>query len=456
MSVRQLPSVDRLLQSPMASRLIDDYGYPTTLQAVRQTLDRTRISALEGQAEIPDDSAILESTRETLESWFTPSIQPVINGTGVIIHTNLGRAPLSSSAKEAMLEVAAGYSNLEYQLDRGKRGRRDHHAEGLLTLLTDAESALVVNNNAAAILLALTALARRKEVIISRSHLIEIGGGFRIPDVLKQSGAKLIEVGTTNRTHLNDFATAITSRTALIMLAHTSNFRIVGFTTTPSLQELSELANSQQIPLLDDLGSGALLDTTQYGLGREPTVQESLREGSSLVAFSGDKLLGGPQAGILVGDKPLINRLKKHPLYRAVRADKLCLAGLSATLMHYLRGEAIQSVPIWQMISASETELHERVSKWQEQLGFGQNIRGLSTVGGGSLPEETLPTWLLAFNPDRVDTAARILRIGQPPIIGRIHEDQLLIDPRTVLPDQEEMLLLGLQENRDSLLSLHR
>jgi L-seryl-tRNA(Ser) seleniumtransferase len=449
MGLRQLPAVDRLLRTPKGEELVREFGHSTTLQAVRQSLDQGRHFVLEARGEVPSEAELLDDARRILESWITPTILPVINATGVIIHTNLGRAPLSQSARQAMLQVAGGYSNLEYELDQGKRGRRDHHAEELLLLLTGAEAALVVNNNAAAVLLALTALARRKEVVISRSQLIEIGGGFRIPDVLKQSGAKLVEVGTTNRTHLKDFSNAITPRTALIMLAHTSNFRIVGFTTTPTLSELSALAAGQGIPLLDDLGSGALLDTSQYGLGHEPTVQESLREGASLVAFSGDKLLGGPQAGILVGSKKLVDKLKKHPLYRATRPDKLCLAALSATLIHYVKDEPLEKIPVWQMIAAEEQELRERAHGWREQLGFGEIIQGVSTVGGGSLPEETLPTWLLAFTPRRLDAAAKMLRHGNPPIVSRIKESKLLIDTRTVLPDQEQALLSGLSKLKE-------
>jgi L-seryl-tRNA(Ser) seleniumtransferase len=315
-----------------------------------------------------------------------------------------------------------------------------------LQKLTGVEAGLVVNNNAAAVLLALTGLARRKQVVVSRSQLIEIGGGFRIPDVMKQSSAKLVEVGTTNRTHLSDYEAAMGERTALILRAHHSNFRLVGFTAEPSLKELADLGHKHGIPVLDDLGSGALLDTECFGLGHEPTVQESLDAGASLVAFSGDKLLGGPQAGILLGEKRFIDRLRKHPLARAVRPDKLCLAALSATLLHYLKDEATDAIPIWRMIAASPESLHQRASDWSNQLGQGEVIEARSTVGGGSLPEETLPTWVLAFTVSKPNSLAARLRKAQPAIIVRVAEEKVMLDPRTVLPDQDASLLNALQQ----------
>jgi len=330
-SLRDIPSVDHLLNHPQAASLISTYGHALSVQAFREQLALTRQAVLEGEPS-PDEQTIIDQTGDMLSSWLTPTLRSVINATGVIIHTNLGRSLLSRAAREAILSVSADYSTLEYELQRGRRGKRDMHAEALVTRLTGAEAALVVNNNAAAILLALTSLARRKQVLIARSQLIEIGGGFRIPDVLKQSGAKLVEVGTTNRTHLRDFEDAIEDRTALIMRAHHSNFKIVGFTTEPSLTELVELGKRRGIPVLDDLGSGALLDTAQFGLGHEPTVQESLQIGSSLVAFSGDKLLGGPQAGLLIGTSDVVQALRKNPLARALRLDKTSLAALDWTL----------------------------------------------------------------------------------------------------------------------------
>ncbi len=443
-SRRDLPSVDRLLQSQPATLMLQDFGRDLTIQALRAVLAEARAQAVQDDS-VPDPDQLLENTRSRLENWLTPSLRPVINASGVIVHTNLGRAPLSQAALEAIQVIAGSYNTLEYDLQRGARGKRDQHVEHLLTLLTGAEAALVVNNNAAAVLLALTALARRKQVIISRSQLIEIGGGFRIPDVMKQSGAKLIEVGTTNRTHLRDFEAAIEARTALIMRAHHSNFKILGFTTEPSLVELVELAEKHTIPVLDDIGSGALIDTAQFGLGHEPTVQESLQAGASLVAFSGDKLLGGPQAGILVGRADLVKRLKRHPLARAIRPDKLSFAALAATLTHYLKGEALQKIPIWQMIAAEDAQIQQRAQSWLEQVGEGRVVPGRSTVGGGSLPEETLSTWVLQIKRDKPDRIAAQLRKHNPPIITRIEDGQLHFDPRTVLPEQESTLIKGLQ-----------
>jgi L-seryl-tRNA(Ser) seleniumtransferase len=444
LSLRELPSVDRLLQGSDGIELLQHFGRPLATQALREQLDLARAHIRAG-GESPTAAEILSSTRMLAESWLHPSLVPVINATGVINHTNLGRSPLSRSARQAVESIAAGYSTLEYDLARGRRGKRDQHTESPLTRLTGAESALVVNNNAAAILLALTALAHRKEVLISRTQLIEIGGGFRIPDVLKQSGAKLVEVGTTNRTHLHDFETAITPKTALIMRAHHSNFKLVGFTTEPSLTELVALGNQHGLPVLDDLGSGALLDTANFGLGHEPTVQESLQAGAPLVAFSGDKLLGGPQAGILIGEGTLIERLRSHPLARAVRPDKLCLAALSATLLHYLRDEALLEIPIWRMIAAPAETMRERAEGWRKALGCGLLVEGRSTVGGGSLPEETLPTWLLALEGEHLAEMASRLRAQSPSIIARIEDDRLVLDPRTVLPEQEPELLQALK-----------
>jgi L-seryl-tRNA(Ser) seleniumtransferase len=444
-SLRDLPSVDRLLQSKPASKMEQEFGRELTIQALRETLDEVRSQVLDGD-NIPSMGELLEATRARLVAWLAPTLRSVINATGVIIHTNLGRAPLSHAAAEAVRAISQTYNTLEYDLPRGTRGKRDQHTEHLLTMITGAEAAMVVNNNAAAVLLALTALARRKQVIISRSQLIEIGGGFRIPDVMKQSGAKLVEVGTTNRTHLKDFEAVIEDRTALIMRAHHSNFKILGFTTEPSLAELVELGQKHDIPVLDDLGSGALIDTAQFGLGHEPTVQESLQFGTPLVAFSGDKLLGGPQAGILVGRADLIKRLKRHPLARAIRPDKLCLAALSATLGHYLKGEALLKVPIWQMIAPEEADIRERAQSWRDQLGRGEVEPARSTVGGGSLPEETLPTWVLRIKIEKPDQATKLLRENDPPIITRIEDNQLNFDPRTVLPEQDTDLIQGLNK----------
>ncbi len=445
MNLRALPSVDRLLQSGDGRELIQAYGRPLTTEAIRIALDQARSTVL-GGGSAPKEEALLQTAQQSLLGWLKPTLQPVVNASGVVIHTNLGRAPLSNAAQQAMLDVAQNYSTLEYDPILGRRGKREVHAESLLRRITNAEAALVVNNNAAAVLLALTGLAKEHEVIIARSQLIEIGGGFRIPDVLHQSGASLVEVGTTNRTHLHDFENAITENTRLILRAHHSNFKIIGFTTEPSLEELVALGQRHSIPVVDDLGSGTLLDTGQFGLGHEPTIQESLRAGAGVVTFSGDKLLGGPQAGLLIGQKTLIDQLRRHPLARAVRPDKLCLAALNATLQHYLRDEALEHIPIWRMIATPAEEIQARAANWQKAIGTGEVIAGKSTIGGGSLPEETLPTWLLALRVNSPTRLAQRLRECQPAIIARIENDQVLLDPRTVLLSQESHLQDSLRE----------
>lgn len=357
---------------------------------------------------------------------------------------------MSKAAIRAVQEVALSYSNLEYDLQTGKRGSRLVHTESLLKNLTHAEAALVVNNNAAAVLLVLSALAHRRRVVISRTQLVEIGGGFRIPDVMQQSGARLHEVGTTNRVHLEDYTKAIEEASpALVLHAHRSNFRITGFTSEPTLTELADITHQAGIPLVDDLGSGALLDTASFGLEHEPTVYDSLSAGSDLVCFSGDKLLGGPQAGIIVGKADLVAKLTKHPLARAVRADKLCLAALSATLLHFLQDEALREIPIWKMISASPDNLQKRVENWLSRLGMGEIIPGQSTVGGGSLPEETLPTYVLALTVQSPNRFLGYLRQCQPPVIGRLEADKVILDPRTVLDDQDDELLGAIRSSLD-------
>jgi L-seryl-tRNA(Ser) seleniumtransferase len=396
---------------------------------------------------VPEQSVLLAEIDGHLAGWTAPTLQPVINAAGVILHTNLGRAPLSQAALEAAQGISLGYSNLEFDLGKGKRGSRLVHAEALLQHITGAQAALVVNNNASAVMLALTGLARRRAVVIARSQLVEIGGGFRVPDVMKQSGARLVEVGTTNRVHMHDYENALEEKPALFMRAHRSNFSITGFTSEPSLQEIADLASREGIPLVDDLGSGSLLDTSRYGLAHEPMVQESLAQGADLVCFSGDKLLGGPQAGIIVGRAALVAKLKKHPLARAIRADKLCLATLTATLLHYLKDEAESEVPIWRMISASPEQIRQRAAAWGEELGQGQVIEGQSTVGGGSLPGETLPTYLLAISTRRPSPNRLVarLRASEPPVIARLQDKHVVLDPRTVLPEQESALLAALK-----------
>ena len=440
-SLRDLPSIDLLLQQPVVISWINKFGRPLTLEALRLSLEHARQEFAQSK-HIPDQQAILDHAFQALHGWTVPSIRPVINATGVILHTNLGRAPLSQSAIQALQDVSNGYSNLEYDLQRGKRGSRLVHAESMLKQLTHAEAALVVNNNAAAVLLVLSTLARRRRVVISRTQLVEIGGGFRIPDVMQQSGAHLYEVGTTNRVHLEDYTTAIEQASpAMLLHAHHSNFRITGFTSEPALSELAEVSHRAGIPLVDDLGSGALLDTSQFGMEHEPTVFESLEAGADLVCFSGDKLLGGPQAGIILGKADLIKKLKKHPLARAIRTDKLCLAALSATLLHYLKDEALQQIPIWQMISASPHALRKRAEGWHVALGTGEVVPSQSTVGGGSLPEETLQSFVLALEVRSPHRLLEHLRQCQPPVIARLENEKVIFDPRTVMSDQEKDLL---------------
>ncbi len=438
-----IPSVEQLLQTRSAADLIAEFGRPLVLQAIRSELSEFRKLIKLAPATF-DQETVFAKVRSHLEGWLSNTLIPVINATGVILHTNLGRAPLSRSAILAMQGVASGYSTLEYDLMDGGRGERSMHATHLLTRLTNAQAAMVVNNNAAAVLLVLTVLANRKRVIISRTQLVEIGGGFRIPEVMKQSGARLVEIGTTNRVHLADYETALEEESPIVLRAHHSNFKIVGFTEEPDLAQIAQLAHAKSAILVDDLGSGALLDTARFGLVHEPTVQESLAAGADLVCFSGDKLLGGPQAGIIVGRSDLIAKLKKHPLARALRADKLCLSALSATLLHYLKDEAERMVPIWQMMAVTPEQVKARAQHWAKKLSVGEILPSRSTIGGGSLPEETLPTFVLAFSPQKPVQFLKKLRDLNPPIIGRIEDDKVIIDPRTVLPEQEGAILVGL------------
>jgi L-seryl-tRNA(Ser) seleniumtransferase len=443
MNLRGLPSVEQLLQTQYAAELIASFGRTLTVQSIRSSLEEVRArNSKYGDSKLPDQKILLGHAASFLESWTAPTLIPVINASGVILHTNLGRAPLSTAAAESMLAIARGYSNLEFDLETGKRGSRLIHAEAQLQRLTGAEAALVVNNNAAAVLLVLSALANRKRVIISRSQLVEVGGGFRIPDVMRQSGAKLVEIGTTNRVHLADYEEALKEQTALVVHAHHSNFKMTGFTEEPDLKQIADLAHGSGVIFVDDLGSGTLLATDRFGLAHEPTVQESIKAGADLVCFSGDKLLGGPQAGIIVGKAGLIDRIKKHPLARAVRADKLCLAALTATLQHYLKDEAEREIPVWRMISATTKQLKSRAKSWAAHLGQGEVLANESTVGGGSLPGESIPTWVLALTGNNPGPISKKLRMEKPPVIARTEKDCILLDPRTVLPEQDESLLV--------------
>jgi len=445
--LRKLPSVDRLLKQPSIQTLLQEHSHDLVVTAIQEVLADMRQAILDGET-CPDTEDLCARVTTHLSSMLRPSLYPVINATGVIIHTNLGRAPLSQAAQEAMRETSA-YSNLEYDLPAGERGSRYVHAEALLRRLTGAEAGLVVNNDAAAVLLILTALAKGREVIISRGQLVEIGGGFRIPEVMAQSGAQLVEVGTTNRTYLRDYEAAITPNTAMLLHVHSSNFRILGFVHETPLADMVNLAHAHGLLAVEDLGSGALLDTAQFGLSHEPTVQESLATGVDLVCFSGDKLLGGPQAGIIIGKKSLIEILKRHPLTRALRVSKSVIAGLQATLIHYLKGEAIQQIPVWQMMAMPMEHIQSRalaLATWLREKGVSADVTsGWSTVGGGSLPGETLPTYLVAIHVDAPQQVAKRLRLGSPSVLGRIEKDSFVLDLRTVLPTEEAALRKALE-----------
>src|SRR2546421_3596385 len=452
--LRLLPSIDELLQSEAGQQLTLSYSRPLALRAVRASIAQARAAIRDG-ALCPSYEVLLATAEQMLAESQQPALRPVINATGVIINTNLGRSPLSQSALTAMQAVAGGYSNLEYELEAGERGSRHTHVAALLCELTGAEAALVTNNNAAAVLLALSTLAVGREVVISRGQLVEIGGGFRVPDVMRQSGCQLVEVGTTNRTRLSDYEAALSEHTALLLSVHPSNFLITGFTESTPVSALAELAHAHNLLVMHDLGSGCLLASEHYGLAHEPTPRESLAAGAAVVCFSGDKLLGGPQAGILVGKADVLARIAKHPLMRAVRIDKMTLAALEATLRHYQRSEAEKHIPVWRMISARPEKIATRAASSAAQLQAqgipARTPRGESTIGGGSLPGETLPTTLLALDaaqlPLPVDELAKRLRLRSTPIITRILRDTLLLDPRTVLEEQDEEVVQGLGED---------
>ncbi len=452
---RRLPGVDKILAGERLKKIVAAYSHTLLVDLIRQQLEQERLAIAAGSP-APSLARIADAVCDRVQALENPGLRPLINATGVILHTNLGRAPLSEESIAAMEKAARSYTNLEFNLDNGRRGSRQVYIEPLLCQLTGAEAALVVNNNASAVLLGLMALARRKEVIVSRGQAVEIGGGFRVPDVMRQSGAKLIEVGTTNCTYVSDYEQAISPRTAALMRVHSSNFKLTGFTSEVNFEDLIVLAGRNNLPVLDDLGSGCFLDTTRFGLALEPVVQRSVVLGAGLVFFSGDKLVGGPQAGIIVGKKQFVDRLKKHPLARAARIDKIRLAGLIATLIHYLKGEATAKIPVWRMISAPLDGIERRAQEWAQAVGeLARVMEGETMIGGGSLPGGTLPTRLVAVRGGKarnaVQTLSQRLRSQKVPVIGRITEDTLLLDPRSVLPEEDKTVLEALRNSVSGL-----
>ena len=440
---RDLPSVDRLLaDARLRSR-------PSALAAdvARESLDAARRRIGDGEA-APAFDAIVRDITTRIEALLRPPLRPLINATGVIIHTNLGRAPLAVEAIEAMAAVSSGYSNLEYDAATGVRGSRHTILEPLLCRVTGAEAAMAVNNNASAVLLALAALAAGKDVIASRGQLVEIGGGFRIPDVMRQSRAKLVEVGTTNRTRVGDYEAAITAKTGAIMRVHPSNFKVTGFTEQASLDELATMARARGVLLIDDVGSGCLLDVEKYGLAPEPTPQASVAAGADVVMFSGDKLLGGPQGGLIVGSKAALDRMKRHPLARAVRMDRASIAGFAATLRIYLEGEAESRIPVWRMVAAPIAELERRASAMASAIGLAAAVvDGRSMIGGGSLPGESLATKLIALTPGRGRNATTLAaQLRERGIVARIEDARVLLDLRTVDADDDNAVVRGCVE----------
>lgn len=452
-----MPSVERLLTRPLAVRLSSELGRDRVRDLIREIVADLRARAGNGNSNAIHPDLATDAVERELEiraaRAIRGSIRRVVNATGVIIHTNLGRAPLAPEAINAVAEAAAGYTNIEYNLECGERGQRDAHCRELLTRATRAEAAIVVNNNAAAVLLILNALAEGGEVIVSRGELIEIGGSFRIPDVMAKSGARLVEVGTTNRTRIADYERAINERTRLLMRVHPSNYKIVGFTERPNVEEISELARERGIPSYEDLGSGCLIDLTPFGVQDEPVVASSISAGISIVSFSGDKMLGGPQAGIIAGSRELVERVRQNPLMRALRVDKLTYAALEATLGLYERKVAQLEVPVIRALGATVEELHLRARTLagliSEGAGDALDVSledGHSVIGGGSAPEVGLPTVLISVRARELSPAAleTSLRSNEVPVIARTERDRLLLDLRTVSPAEEPTILAAL------------
>ena len=449
--LRRIPSVDELLSGKALNQLEMELGHRVVVQAARTVLQGLREGITNGTIKDFSTEALDEKIALAAREQATYSVRPVINATGVILHTNLGRAPLSRQAVEHIEEIAGRYSNLEYDLEAGKRGRRDTHTDRLFAEVTGAERTLVVNNNAAAVFLTLNALAEGGEVVVSRGELIEIGGSFRIPDICARSGARLREVGTTNRTRLADYAGAINEDTRALVRIHPSNFRIVGFTERAELGELVALAHQHRLPLIEDLGSGCLIDLRPLGIQDEPPVGASLKSGADVVTFSGDKLLGGPQAGLICGKREYLDRIRTNPLFRALRVDKLTIAALEATIRLYLDGN-LDAVPALRMMRLPLEDLAKRAGSLARKLADTSSIsaeveEGESVVGGGSTPGQSLPTKLVVVRHRKLSAqeVEAALRRNRPPVIARVERDRLLLDLRTVFEDQDEAIVEALQ-----------
>jgi L-seryl-tRNA(Ser) seleniumtransferase len=458
--LRKIPSVEELLKTPEIKELCTQFPRATVISAVQRVLAETRRTLLsradnaaadeEGAVSLP---AIQYAVTAHLQKINMPSLQRVINATGVVVHTNLGRAPLAENALRLLTEPACRYNNLEFDLEKGERGSRITHVRELLRQITGARDAFAVNNNAAAVLLCLSTLARGREVLISRGELIEIGGSFRIPEVMEQSGARLREVGTTNRTHLSDYRQAITENTALILKVHSSNYKMVGFTAEVSLREMKQLGTEFHLPVMFDMGSGNLLPPEQFGLQDEPTVQEALQQGADIITFSGDKLVGGPQAGIILGDSGFITAISRHPLTRALRLDKLTLAALEATLrLYYLDPDCTRTIPVLSMISVAESTLKKRARAIARALRRNALplditvVPDCSKIGGGSYPLHDLPTWAVALAPQTMspEELERRLRTSTPPVMARINRERVILDMRTLFPEEAGMVSMAI------------
>jgi L-seryl-tRNA(Ser) seleniumtransferase len=441
-TMRGIPPVHRFLSDPLIARFEAVLGRSAVKQSIAQTLDRARRNAGNGDARSYE--ALRANVVERLESESRSELQAVINATGILLHTNLGRAPIANAALDAMRRIGAGYSNLEYDLEEGVRGSRYSRARTALREATGAADGIVVNNCAAAVLLILDTFAKGREVIVARNQLIEVGGGFRLPDVLERSGAQLVEVGATNKVYLRDFERALSPRTALILRSHPSNYRISGFTHDVEPRELADLSRRAGIPIVEDLGSGALVDFAQYGLPHERTVQEAVADSIDLVTFSGDKLLGGPQAGAIVGSQRLVARLRNNPLMRALRVDKLTIAGLVETLRLYASAETQTQIPLLRMLGATIEDLRERAARYCEAIAGLAVVETTAYAGGGSLPEQGVSSIAVAYGND-VEANAKRLRRGTPPVVARVEAGRLLLDLRSILPEQDTEAIAALQ-----------